>query len=238
MSMDRCVSTYDLYRYQDGQLTAFSDDIIVEISLELRLQGKTAAVLETVPQALEDLVVGHLYTSGFITGPEQVKELRIDEDLGVADVTLRSGVSAPSKDRPRHLDGDPCELARVLAGAQKFLKRSELFARTGSAHSAELVCGGRPVAFCEDIGRFNALDKAVGKALRAGVDLSRCVLYFSGRVPLAVCQKVIQAGIPVLVARSSPTDKAVELAREAGLTLIGFVRDHRMNVYSMPRNYA
>lgn len=237
MSMDQCVSTYDLYRYQDGQLTAFSDDIIVEISLELRLQGTAAAVLETVPQALEDLVVGHLYTSGLITGLEQVEALRIDEDLGVADVTLRSDASAPSKGR-RLLDGDPCELAQVLAGAQQFLKRSELFARTGSAHSAELVCGGRSVAFCEDIGRFNALDKAVGKALRTGADLSRCTLYFSGRVPLAVCQKVIQAGIPVLVARSSPTDKAVELAREAGLTLIGFVRDHRMNVYSMPRNYA
>ena len=84
---------------------------------------------------------------------------------------------------------------------------------------------------CEDIGRHNAVDKAVGYALREGVLLSECIIYTSGRAPVDMVQKAIVAGIPVMASKASPTKEAVELARRYGLVLIGNARPDSMKLF-------
>ena len=104
--------------------------------------------------------------------------------------------------------------------------------RTGSAHSCFLLRGGEILFSAEDMGRHNALDKAIGWALLQGVDFSETAVFTSGRVPADVARKVIRAGIPVLISRKMPTGEAVKLAVETGLTLIGKARENSFILFT------
>ena len=95
-----------------------------------------------------------------------------------------------------------------------------LYRATRAVHSCFVLHKGEIVFACEDLGRHNALDKAVGCAVLAGLPLAECVLYTSGRVPLDMVRKAIRAGVPVLVSKSMPTVQSAELAAEYGLQLV------------------
>jgi len=123
----------------------------------------------------------------------------------------------------------------ILCGLPEILRSDQaVFSRTGGLHAAALFdAGGKIVALREDIGRHNAVDKIVGWALLEGhLPLSRHVLLVSGRGGFEIAQKALAAGIPVLASVSAPSSLAVKLARELGLTLIGFLRGRRFVVYS------
>ncbi|WP_203660306.1 formate dehydrogenase accessory sulfurtransferase FdhD [Actinocatenispora rupis] len=116
----------------------------------------------------------------------------------------------------------------------------QVFDRTGGLHAAGLfTAAGEPVCVREDVGRHNAVDKVVGWAVREGrLPLAGLVLMVSGRASFELVQKASMAGIPVLAAVSAPSTLAVDLAAEVGMTLVGFLRGTRMNVYTGPARVA
>ena len=116
-----------------------------------------------------------------------------------------------------HLDVQP-EWVDALAAAMS--AGLPLYQATHAVHSCFVLHEGRILCVCEDIGRHNALDKAVGSVLLAGVPLSECVLYTSGRVPMDMVRKAIRAGVPALVSKTMPTVQSLELAAEYGLQLL------------------
>jgi FdhD protein len=123
----------------------------------------------------------------------------------------------------------------VVAGLPEALRsRQRAFDRTGGLHAAGLLTAtGEVLAVREDVGRHNAVDKVVGWAAREGrLPLSGHILVVSGRASFELTQKAVMAGVPMLVAVSAPSSLAVELATEAGLTLVGFARPPRMTVYA------
>lgn len=123
----------------------------------------------------------------------------------------------------------------VLVGLPDTLRAAQrVFDRTGGLHAAGLfTADGALLCLREDVGRHNAVDKVVGWAARAGrLPLSGAVLLVSGRASFELAQKALMAGVPVLVAVSAPSSLAVDLAEEAGMTLVGFLRGNTMNVYA------
>ncbi|MGV9990346.1 formate dehydrogenase accessory sulfurtransferase FdhD [Streptomyces sp. NPDC003374] len=125
--------------------------------------------------------------------------------------------------------------ARMLAGLPDRLRAAQrVFDRTGGLHAAALFAeDGELLDIREDVGRHNAVDKLVGRALQNGaLPLSRTILLVSGRASFELAQKAVMAGIPVLAAVSAPSSLAVDLAAESGLTLVGFLRGTSMNVYT------
>lgn len=140
------------------------------------------------------------------------------------------------------LAGDSARVApEVLAALPDRLRAAQrVFSRTGGLHAAGLfTTDGELIAVREDVGRHNAVDKVVGWSLLAGrLPLTGCILLVSGRASFELAQKAVVAGIPVLAAVSAPSSLAVELAEEAGLTLIGFLRGQSMNVYTGDQRIA
>ncbi|MEU4691993.1 formate dehydrogenase accessory sulfurtransferase FdhD [Actinoplanes sp. NPDC023714] len=132
--------------------------------------------------------------------------------------------------------GDPLEIpATVLAGLpEKLRKAQRTFDRTGGLHAAGLfTAAGDLLVLREDVGRHNAVDKVIGWAVREGrLPLAGHVLMVSGRASFELTQKAWMAGVPLLAAVSAPSTLAAELADEAGMTLIGFLREPRMNIYA------
>ncbi|POM22283.1 formate dehydrogenase accessory protein [Actinomadura rubteroloni] len=148
----------------------------------------------------------------------------------------KSSIEALAAERPYDVAADPVTVtAAVLASLPDRLRAAQrVFDRTGGLHAAGLFdAAGEPLAVREDVGRHNAVDKVVGWALRAGLlPLSGRILMVSGRASFELTQKAAQAGIPVLAAVSAPSSLAVDLAEDAGLTLVGFLRGESMNVYT------
>jgi FdhD protein len=122
--------------------------------------------------------------------------------------------------------------SHISALMEAFRARSELHRQTGGVHAAALADREGILVFREDIGRHNAVDKVIGAYLLQGSDLSEKLLLSSGRLSSEILHKAAACGLPVVVSRSAPTDRCVALARERSITLIGFARGRRMNIYA------
>ena len=262
--MTESTRSVDLVRLADGRFEHAADRVAVEAALEVRLNGHPFAVIMRTPGADADLVAGFLLSEGVIRSADDLHRLDRPDTDGVLNVVLsrsraeilpdllegRRNVAQNSScgmcgrrtlesleiDRPPlavewHLD------PTVLAGLPAALRRAQhAFDETGGLHAAGLFdLDGRLQSSAEDVGRHNAVDKLLGRALMAGqLPLSRSALVVSGRSSFEIVQKAFIGAIPLVAAVSAPSSLAVDLANRTGITLLGFVRDDRFNIYTHP----
>jgi FdhD protein len=233
------------------------DQLAVEAPLTLRIGGQTVATTMRTPGHDLELALGWLVAEGVARRPGDVVEAT-SCDADTVQLRLGPGVVAPQprlgattsacgvcgsdtidevllRRGPDPEPGRPLVNAAVISALPDALRTAQrAFARTGGLHAAGLfTTDGKPVCVREDVGRHNAVDKVVGWALQAGLlPAAELLLQVSGRASFELTQKAAMAGIPLLSAVSAPSTLAVDLAREAGLTLVGFVRGDSMNVYA------
>jgi FdhD protein len=122
--------------------------------------------------------------------------------------------------------------ATIFNLMREFQHRSELYRSTGGVHSAALADNQGITVFAEDIGRHNAIDKIFGQCFDRGLPVQERMILTSGRISSEIVVKVARRKVPVLISKSAPTNAGVKLADELGITLVGFVRGARMNVYT------
>jgi len=115
-----------------------------------------------------------------------------------------------------------------------FQSRAVIFKETGGTHCAALARSAEILYFAEDIGRHNAVDKVIGQALLDGIELEDKVLLLSGRIAYDISVKAARGGIPICISRAAPTSAALEFGERTGLSIIGFVRGKRLNIYTHP----
>lgn len=229
-------------RFEEEVGSITLDPVIEEVVYAVTVDGRPFRDMTCSPWDVRELVVGNLFTAGKIDRADQVRSLEIDEEAGTATVTTTKAPAAagavvdrvlcPASSAPRAVE--PMLTAGEVTSRIGFLEgNSSLFHRTGGVHSAVMVDGeGQLVAWFEDIGRHNALDKLAGWCVMNGVDASDKVLLFSGRVPREIIARAIRIGFPVVISPGAPTNLSISLACEHGVTLIGFAKNGKFNVYT------
>jgi len=234
----------------------FEDIVITEFPLTIILNNRELITLLCSPTKLKCLAIGFLSSEGFITGKDEIRDIIFNEGMGTVQVITKE-VNGPARDIPfRRLitsgggrgvnfyrtinNTSPVKIesrlevlsSEVFTLMEKFVHQSKVFKATGGAHSAALCDVKNILIFSEDIGRHNAIDKIFGECLLEDIPMDGRIILTSGRVSSEILLKVAKRNIPILVSKSAPTDLGVKLAADLGITLIGFVRGKRMNVYT------
>ena len=242
-------------RHTIGVLSRCEDRVAAEEPLEIRLDGHPVAVLMRTPGNDTDLVAGFLRTEGILTGLEKCRKIVEEENRAL--VFLKEGVEVDLGRLARNMFAGsscgicgkatleavftefpairerwcPCDEA-LMAAPAKLLDEQKAFSETGGLHAAALFDeDGKLVCIREDVGRHNAVDKVIGAMLQSGGLPKHCWLLVSGRVSFEIVQKVLAAGIPCLAGISAPSSLAVGMAKESGISLVGFLRPPSFNRY-------
>ncbi len=244
-----------VHRMNAGGMSRRPDDLVVEAPLELHLDDTTLAVLMRTPGHDTELAAGWLLVESGTSAPEHIRQLRgcWKNETDAIEITLAAGVEPP---RPRSFvtgaacgvcSADQLTLGPAIATCEKVLsadvarelpdalrRGQRAFERTGGLHAAALATyDGVLGPVREDVGRHNAVDKVLGRALMEGeLPATDRLLVVSGRVSFEIVQKAVAAGVSGIVAVSAPSSMAVDLCEEYGLVLVGMMRRDHFNIYA------
>jgi FdhD protein len=246
---------FEVFRVDSEGKKTIIDLVAEEVPVTLFAGRQELATILASPHHLDELALGFLYGSGIIDDAEAAGTVRVDERRWAVHVELANG-KVDTEGLFKRLFTPGCgkgtlyyrasdmvsrgpargpltiKAATLLALMHEFQTASPEFQDTGAVHSAALATASGLLAVREDIGRHNAVDKLIGHALLNRIALEDKIILSSGRLSSEIVLKVKKTTVPVLASRSAPTNQAIRHARAAGMTLIGFARGRRMNVYS------
>jgi len=253
---DEPTRDYPATRLTADAQSSLVDSVAVEQPVAILLNGTEIVTLLCTPTDLDALAVGYLASERYIARADDVSRIRVADDLSNVDVITAREFNAPVRTGGAHAITSGCAGGRIsrdildLASAwrvgdgpavnpsavrswmKEFAGRSSVFHETGGVHSAAIHVDNRTVAFSEDIGRHNAVDKVLGRAMLDRSPLERAVVLTSGRISAEVVVKCALRRVSVIVSRGAATSLAIDLADRMGSSLIGFTRGPRMTVYT------
>lgn len=238
------------YTWKTGHLREVKGEVVREQPLTVLVNGIKLITLLSSPQKLDCLVVGYLWLEKIIDSVADIRRISVSEVDGRAEVDLVREVELPKERILTSGCGggitfriDPRLFSRIESGlrvepARLFERMKDLYLgavgyrASRGIHGAAIADPDRLLFMAEDVGRHNAVDKVVGEALLAGVSLKDRILLNTGRISSEMLLKGVRMGVPLVVSRTSPTEMAVSLAEQLGVTVVGYLRHDSFNVYA------
>ena len=241
---------YERYEFQKWQ--HYDAETIVEMPVSLTVNGQVWLSFMCTPIDLEAMAIGFLYNEGIIASMDVVADVRVCEHGDNVDVWLSHAAEQPTSWRRTSGCTGGVTAVDLLARPEvsfeenRFTVRPEavgklvemlfesqdLYRETGGVHTSALSDGERVLLSAEDIGRHNTLDKIAGLCLMKDIWPEQRILITTGRISSEMLQKAARLQVPILISRTSPSSLSIEMAGRYGITLIGYARRHRFNVYS------
>jgi FdhD protein len=211
----------------DGKRVSQLDPVIRETEVVIKVDGRVHRNLTCLSEHLEELALGYLFDEG-IASPSDI-------DITVEGNTISVSRKRCSKvQKPVVIESKlQATGEQILGWAEELGKSCPLHIKTGGTHIIGIVHDDS-IFFVEDISRHCAIDKAIGIAVKSGLNLSNCVMVTSCRQTISAMKKAVTVGIPIVVTVAAPTTLAVAEALKYGVTLVGFVRGGQFNIYSHP----
>ena len=243
-------------KINNGIAISEKDSMARETPLTVFLNNGEFVTLVCSPQYLYELTVGFLCSEGILRNRQDLKSVKLEEEKGIILVETAKPVVEEERFMRRYItsccgkgrssfyfindalgtkpvQGNTRISAQQIRHLTKELEnRAQVFRSTGGTHGAGLCSAGEMLLFYEDIGRHNAVDKLFGKAFLDGIKLDDKIMVLSGRISSEILIKTAKMGLPIIISRAAPTNLAVTMADELGITVVGFARGSRMNVYT------
>jgi FdhD protein len=253
--MEDKIERVNTLRLTAESISEIEDAVVREFPLTIVLNDQELVTLLCSPADQKNLAVGFLYSEGLINSRDEVKSITLHESTGVVRVDTEGGDELAREALFSRLITSGCgrgasfynatdvagekvesllqvSVSEVLALTKEFQYRSETYRATGGVHSAALCDAANILVFSEDIGRHNAMDKVFGECLLKDIPTDDRLVITSGRISSEILLKVARRSVPILVSKSAPTNLGVKMAEDLGITLVGFVRGKRVNVYT------
>jgi FdhD protein len=250
------IEKFPIVRVTEQGMSQGEDITTMEFALTIILNNQELVTLLCSPADLKYLAIGFLVSEGLLKSKDEIKKIVVDDQRGVVRVEteedkglasqllfkrlITSGCgrgasfysAADVKNQARVESQIVISAPQVFALVKEFQHRSQVYKATGGVHSAALCDTKSILVFSEDIGRHNAIDKIFGECMLTDLPTEDRLIITSGRISSEILFKVAKRNIPILISKSAPTNLGVKLAADFGITLIGFARGKRMNVYT------
>ena len=238
------------FQVKSGRLDEVKGEVVREQPLTVYVNGERFLTLLCSPFMVEPLVLGYLWMEKVIASLDDVAGVQISEVDGRAEVTLRQPVTLPTERILTSGCGggitfriDPRLFPRITSGARvspaelgdrmhDLLREAVHYHASRGIHGAALADRDRVLLVAEDVGRHNAVDKLMGLALQRGIATTDRILLSTGRVSSEMLLKAARMSVPIVASRTSPTEMAVALAEQLGVTIVGYLRGDSLNLYA------
>ena len=237
---------FSLIKVNNLESIDYQDTIVAEFPLGLVINGKYENTFLCSPFKLKELIVGYLSSKNFISCNEDILNLEINNDEKIAYVdiddsnfdndenTLYLNEYNFLKANPICDDNLKISVSNIYKTMEDNLNLSQLFKNTAGVHCVGIYENNKLVIACEDVARHNAMDKAIGHCILNDIPLDNKIIFVSGRLSFEMIKKAARVKVPVIVAKSATTSLVIETAQKLNITLVGFVRGKKMNIYTNP----
>ena len=241
-----------------GKVEKTKDCVAEEVPLQISLNEAYTFVIWCSPSQFKELAVGYLLAEDILRSVDEIESVSIDEKEHKCQLTLKPSVDLNKRMQQsrrstriiplikssaspyQHDEKIPIVTSQLKIKAQTILDAmnqinslAKGFKDTGGLHDSAIVkADGTIVAFSEDVGRHNTVDKVIGQASLKKVDFSQCFMIITGRVPGDMIYKAAKVGLPIVASVAAVLNSGISSAEKANIALVGFVRGHRMNVYT------
>ncbi|GLC87020.1 formate dehydrogenase accessory sulfurtransferase FdhD [Lysinibacillus piscis] len=249
-----------IFRVEHHQMTEIEDTIVTEYAVTVKINGQEFVTMVCTPEYVEDMVVGYLTSERIIRGFDDIEDIWYQEQEGFVHITTkhvnpysqqiqnkRYITSCCGMSRQGFVFANDALTAKTMQGShvqittddcfrliQEMQDAAVMFKQTGGVHNATLCQVDDVVVSRMDIGRHNALDKIYGYCLRNNIRMQDKIIVFSGRISSEILLKVSKIGCAIVLSKSAPTDLALQLAEQLGITTVGFIRHNTLNIYTHP----
>lgn len=250
--MVRMLKSFRCLKLDGVEVEETTCQVVEEVPLSIFINGRHFATAMISPEMRMEFVTGHLFAERIVSGRDEIESLEIEGNVARAIVSNPMRAIVPRRPIVSGCGGTasflnesklPMITSDLKIGkeqaqeAMKAISLSEVHIATGGVHSVGLFDDLEAVCIIEDIGRHNALDKAIGHALAEGVDFSRTFVACTGRISSDMALKCSVAGIPIIVSRGATTSLAISIAERTNLCIVAFLRGKRLSVYTNPERF-
>ncbi len=237
---------FPLIRVNHLDSTQITDTIVAEFPLGLVINGKYENTFLCSPYKLKELVVGYLCSRNLISRKEDILNFEINHGKKIAYVNIDESIVNDDentlylndydflKTNPICDDNLKVNASSIYETMENNLNFSQLFKNTAGVHCIGIYKNNELIIACEDVARHNAMDKAIGYCILNDIPLNNKIIFVSGRLSFEMIKKAARVRVPIIVAKSAITSLVIETAQKLNITLIGFVRGQKMNIYTNP----
>lgn len=231
--------------YKNGKITDVTENVVKDSTITLTINNKIKRSLSAIEDSLKEFAVGYLFNENMVKTLEDIEKIEIDGNkinveindtlLKTKETVLCSDSSGGWRSKINNIEPVTSNFQvksdELIERIEELKNNAQIWQATGGTHVAGIVYKDNFIVK-EDVSRHVAVDKVIGYGILHDYDLSNCYVIYSGRMPADMVIKIVRAGIPVLASNAAPAYSGCETAKKGNVTLVGFLRGQRFNVYN------